>query len=189
MDEGGECMNDPEEKNWFLFLGHLAGKPDIKGAEIGTYKGDSAEWVLKNIFTHPSSRYYCIDSFSGDTQKEQGLPESSVESETRLKLSAFPQAVIVKGYSQVVLKYFHEILDFGYIDGSHIAPDVLRDSVLLFDLLKVGGIIIWDDFEWDIVPDVLDRPHIAIESFLNIYSRSLKVEYIGWQVIATKIKP
>ena len=181
-------MKDPEEKNWLQFLAHLAGKQDIVGAEIGTFKGESAEWMAKNIFTHPSSSYYCIDPFSGETQKAQGLDDSSVEAETRDRLAAFPQVIIIKGYSQDVLKNFGKMFDFMYIDGSHVAKDVLRDSVLAFDLLKVGGVIIWDDFLWDIVPDELDMPRIAIEPFLKIYARSLKVKFIGWQVIATKTK-
>jgi predicted O-methyltransferase YrrM len=182
-------MNEPEQTNWLKYLAHLAGNPDITGAEIGTFKGESAEWVIKNIFTHPSARYYCIDPFSDDSQKAQGLEGASVEDGTRARLSAFPQAVIIKGYSQDVIKTFSPKLDFIYIDGSHIAKDVLRDSVLAFDLLKVGGICIWDDFLWDILPYELDMPRMAIEAFLKIYSRSLRVEFEGWQVIATKIKP
>lgn len=181
-------MKDPEEKNWLQYLSPLAGRSDIVGMEIGTFKGESAEWVLKNIFTHPSSRYYCIDPFSEDAQKFQGLPELNVEVETRDRLAVFPQVVIIKGYSKDALREFGKMFDFIYIDGSHVAKDVLRDSVLAFDLLKVGGVIIWDDFLWDIVPDELDMPRIAIEPFLKIYARNLKVEFIGWQVIATKIK-
>jgi predicted O-methyltransferase YrrM len=182
-------MNDPEEKNWLQYLGHLAGKPDICGAEIGTFHGESAEWALKNIYTHPSSHYYCIDPFTGEEQQAFGIDCTDMEAIARKRLSVYPQAVIIKGYSQEVLKTFPERLDSIYVDGSHVAKDVLVDSVLGFELLKVGGILIWDDFKWDIVPDRLDRPRMAITSFLKIYSRHLRVEFIGWQVIATKIKP
>lgn len=180
-------MQEPEQSNWVKYLSHLKDKPNIVGAEIGTYRGESAEWMAKNIFTHPSSCYYCIDPFLGDKQKEQLLPETNVELETRQRLSVFPQVRIFVGLSINAFRQFQQIFDFMYIDGSHVGKDVLLDSVIGFELLKVGGVIIWDDYSWDIVPDELDRPKIAIDAFLKIYSRSLRVEFMQWQVIATKI--
>jgi hypothetical protein len=143
---------------------------------------------MKNIFTHPSSCYYCVDPFTFCEQKEHGMDCTNVEQEACSRLSVFPQSRIIKGYSQNVLRTFSHKLDFGYVDGSHKANDVLRDSVLLFDLMKVGGTIIWDDFMWDITPDELDKPRIAIEAFLKIYAHSLRVEFVGWQIIAVKTK-
>lgn len=38
--------------------------------------------------------------------------------------------------------------DFIYVDGLHLSQDVLYDALLSFDLLKVGGILIFDDYLW-----------------------------------------
>lgn len=38
--------------------------------------------------------------------------------------------------------------DFYYVDGSHVAPDVMADAVLGWRLLKPGGIMVFDDYEW-----------------------------------------
>jgi Methyltransferase domain len=68
---------------------------------------------------------------------------------------------------------------FIYIDGSHQAPDVLADSVLAFQLLRVGGIMIFDDYLWRMEPegrqDSLNIPKPAIDSFINIFQRKLRV--------------
>ena len=40
------------------------------------------------------------------------------------------------------------LFDLVYIDGSHSAKDVLLDSLLAWRLLRPGGAMIWDDYEW-----------------------------------------
>ena len=42
--------------------------------------------------------------------------------------------------------------DFIYVDASHRAPDVLLDAVLAFQLLRIGGLIIFDDEVRSIMP-------------------------------------
>ena len=39
-------------------------------------------------------------------------------------------------------------IDFIYVDGSHQAHDVLCDAILSFKLLRVGGIVCFDDYLW-----------------------------------------
>jgi predicted O-methyltransferase YrrM len=180
----------PHAKNWSAWLAHLAGKPNVSGLEIGTFKGESAEWMCQNIFTHPTSQYNCVDPFTGSVDhKEAGIDCSNLEAEAREKLKPFPQCSIIKGYSQDVLKKMSADdwrMDFIYIDGSHTARDVLRDSVLAFDILKVGGTMIWDDYAWVQGKDWPDRPQAAIENFVLIYHRHFKVTQTGWQVCGIK---
>ena len=44
------------------------------------------------------------------------------------------------------------------MDGSHHARDVLQDAVLAWGLLRPGGYMIFDDYEWvsNVTPD---KPH------------------------------
>ncbi len=78
-------------------------------------------------------------------------------------------------------------LDLLFIDGLHDSKNVLRDSVLGFELVKVGGLLIWDDYRWAQKPDPLDRPGAAIDSFLAMYARQLQVIAREGQVAAIKI--
>lgn len=39
--------------------------------------------------------------------------------------------------------------DLIYIDGSHMRVDVMMDAVLAWPLLKAGGVMVFDDYEWD----------------------------------------
>lgn len=53
--------------------------------------------------------------------------------------------------------------DFIYVDGSHKAEDVYEDAVSCFALCKVGGIIMFDDYQWEYYADSQDNPRAAID--------------------------
>jgi len=69
--------------------------------------------------------------------------------------------------------------DFVYVDDSHQAPDVLEDAVLSFRILKVGGVMICDDYLWSWEQpgrdDILNSPKLAIDAFTNIYRRKMAI--------------
>ena len=69
--------------------------------------------------------------------------------------------------------------DLIYIDGSHTAADVLTDAVLAFQLLRVGGVMIFDDYLWSMEPalsvDPLNMPKPAIDAFAMIFMRKMRV--------------
>lgn len=162
--------------NWLSWLGHLRGESDVIGAEIGTFKGDSAQWMLDNIFTHPTSKYHCIDPFTGSIEHHvRKMDMSTLEKDSREKLKKYANVEIHKGYSQDVLRTWRGKLDFLYVDGDHTARGCLRDSVLGFDLLNHRGVMIFDDYPWAEMPNELDRPKLAIDVFLRVYARQLKV--------------
>jgi hypothetical protein len=69
--------------------------------------------------------------------------------------------------------------DLIYVDGSHQASDVLTDAIIAFQLLRVGGVMIFDDYLWCMRPtgeeDTLNMPKAAIDSFISLFQRKLKV--------------
>jgi cephalosporin hydroxylase len=65
--------------------------------------------------------------------------------------------------------------DFIYIDGSHLAKDVLTDAVLAWQILEPGGYLAFDDYTWTEKPrqeaNPLDNPRLAIDAFYTIFRR------------------
>ena len=53
-----------------------------------------------------------------------------------------------------------------------MASDVLSDAILSFELLKINGIIGFDDYLWKLPNsnNLLTNPKIAIDSFTNIFA-------------------
>ena len=165
---------------WNKLLHPLKEKPNIHYLEIGSYEGRSAVWMLENILTHSSAKLTGIDIFPGDL-KQRYL--------SNIKKSGSSQKVItITGKSQIELKKLPaESFDIIYIDGSHKADDVLADTVLSWNLLKIGGILIFDDYSWkrNEFPKHL-RPEIAIDSFINAYSNHIEIMHKGYQVFLRK---
>jgi predicted O-methyltransferase YrrM len=96
------------------------------------------------------------------------------------------KVVIHRGQSGKILKtdFQENSFDFIYIDGSHTAPDVLQDAVLCHPLLKVGGILIFDDYGWKDpnVEDPTNSPAMAIDFFYGVHKNSYDVVINGYQI-------
>lgn len=201
LSEGGyRFTNDFFSWNipdWQRSLGHLAGRRDLFFLEVGSYEGKSACWLLQHILTDESSRLTCVDVF--DQQKSQGvydttgLDSASMSSEDRFdhniqQTGAQYRVVKIKGFSGVILRTLPRLAyDFIYIDGSHIARDVLEDAVLAWPLLKIRGLITFDDYLWNDNSDPLLCPRIAIDAFLKVYKGHYRLVHHAYQVTLEKL--
>jgi predicted O-methyltransferase YrrM len=167
--------------NWQRYLSHLAGQANIAFLEIGCYEGRATVWLLGNILTHETAKIDCIDVFYDEGYEHRF--------EHNIKTALGEKKVNkIKASSQIMLRNLllcH--YDAIYIDGSHTAPDVLEDAVLAFKLLKHGGIMIFDDYEWNVYQDILLIPKIAIDAFLAIYQRQYELLHKSYQVIIKKL--
>lgn len=157
--------------------------------EIGSYEGRSTVWLIENAFKATGKgEIFCIDTWEGGTE-HQGIDMSAVEERfirnieiAKSKAAAEIAINLLKGssFDQLVslIANGHGLsFDVIYVDGSHQCPDVLSDLVLSFQLCKVGGLIICDDYLWPSgihgQENLLDQPKLAIDSFVNCYARKL----------------
>ncbi len=177
--------------NWQSWLGHLAGRPNVKILEIGSYEGRATVWLLGNILTHSTARIDCLDIFSpfaapwlhpGETDDYEKRFDHNIK--TAL---AGAKVKKIKSHSHEALRKLEfNRYDAIYIDGSHATPDVLEDGVLSFRLLKVGGIMIFDDYEWNAYSDPIQLPRAGIDFFLSAFQRQYDLLYKGYQVAIKK---
>jgi hypothetical protein len=111
----------------------------------------------------------CIDSWEGGVEHKAGggreAEMSDVERRFDHNIALAKSRVNVPveirkikklshyGLADVMSEGHYGTFDLVYVDGSHQAPDVLSDSVMSFHLLRVGGLMIFDDYLWS-----MDRP-------------------------------
>lgn len=96
----------------------------------------------------------------------------------------------IKGRSYDVLRknFSDQVADYIYIDGSHLAIDVMCDAVLAWGLLKDNGILIFDDYGWGAhTTDEKQKPKLAIDAFLTAFTGHCNVIEGGWQVFLRKL--
>jgi predicted O-methyltransferase YrrM len=183
-----DTCGDVHGPNWLKWLDSIKGKSGVEGLELGTWKGESAEWMLDNIFTNPQSRYTCIDTFKGSPEHHiRGINTASLEMETRMRLGRFRNAIIISSRTDSFLKKTITQYDFVYVDADHSSRGVLCDAVGAFQLLKIGGVMVFDDYTWEDMPDVLDRPKTGIDAFMACFAKQIEILGIGYQVAIKKI--
>lgn len=181
---------------WRQALDRYKGQPGVQALEIGSYEGRSTIWLLENILTHETAHIDCIDTFEGSVEHERmGLDLTNLLNRFLSNTERYTKKIrCFRGRSQDVLHgpdfgpYEMETYDFIYIDGSHKAADVLADAVLSFPLLKVGGLMIFDDYGWNGGgPTQFDNPKLGVDAFYSAYRNQLKRAHISYQAIFERV--
>jgi predicted O-methyltransferase YrrM len=181
----------PEVWNQLIpMLSGVAGKRNF--LEIGSFEGRSSVWIAENMM-QDGDHLRCIDTWEGGEEHgEENMSE--VEERFRANLivatQQFPERLIFqsKGTSVSRLAQLHgkTMFDFVYIDGSHIAKDVLTDACMAWPLIKKGGLMVFDDYMWGPARDILHRPKPAIDAFTNIFAEKAEIVHVGYQLVVRK---
>lgn len=173
-------------------LSKFKGQPDINALEIGSFEGRSAVWFLENILTDLGSSIVCIEPFTGSADLEH-VPIDWNEVERKLFSNLMPfhgKFSILAGPSREVLTSWrmpNNGFHFAYIDGSHLAKDVLFDALVAWNLIVKGGVMVFDDYLWGNEDQGNGRPKPGIDAFLSVYSGDFKMLESGYKVAIEKI--
>lgn len=164
--------------------------------ELGAYEGRSTAWIVKNML-EDGGVLVSVDTWEGaEEHKDDGIDMGAVERNYdhnfKLLTEKFEGRTVLKfkttSYEALTKLAGGPQFDFIYIDASHTAPDVLTDACLAWQLLKDNGVMVFDDYLWGDQRDVLHRPKLAIDAFVNIFAEHLKPMHTGYQYIVRKEK-
>lgn len=162
--------------NWFSYIDLNAYNKPINYLEIGTFYGGNLLSVANTYGKHQDSKLYCIDPWEDYNdypeykEKQESIYETFIGNVERSGVK--DKITINRGYSNTeLLKFDNEFFDIIYIDGNHEPEYVLEDGILSFRKLKVGGIMIFDDYGWG-GPDLTQR---GIDAFVSGYHKRISV--------------
>ncbi len=166
----------------------LKEKQEFKALEIGAFEGASSFFIASEL---AEAHLTCVDTWEGSDENEGHDRLETIEQRFDENLRNFSSRI--EKFKGTSFSFFAAnqqtcYYDFVYVDGSHRADDVILDAVRGFDALKVGGVMIFDDYLWDFYPEPNDNPCAAINAFLRMKSDAVKVIYLGRQVHIEKIK-
>ena len=176
--------------------------PDDKSfLEIGSWEGRATVWIAENMAAEQDAMITCVDTWQGGEEHDPN-EMSGVFARFSANMSALADNQKEKGRnilirairtksSQGLAELIHEerTFDFIYIDGSHIARDVLIDACMAWTMLNDKGIMVFDDYMWAGSPLLLHRPKPAIDAFTSIFGQELMVVHNGYQVAIQKVMP
>jgi predicted O-methyltransferase YrrM len=170
----------------------LSPEKDITCLEVGSWQGLSTFFTL-SYFNKASIT--CVDTWEGADEHQSGdAVESaileSVETIFDKNLAQFSNRIEkFKGTSYAFFndKFERDKFDLIYIDGSHHSDDVVIDAIKAFEMLKVGGVMILDDYLWIYYDREIDNPAGAINSFLRLKRHQIEFVCLDYQVIIRKM--
>ncbi len=174
---------------WQEYLQEFVGQASLKVLEIGSWEGRSACWLLEHVLTDPTAEITCIDTFQGSLENQSLNPEDLQSLEARfdanmVKTGAANQVKKLVGNSAEILRSLPlNTYDLIYIDGSHVACDVLTDTVLSWGLLKLNGIMIFDDYDFGFKEYGTRQ---GIDAFLKNFAKKIDLVHQSHQVLIRK---
>ena len=155
--------------------------------ELGTYEGRSAIYLLDN-FVGDLGKLTVIDNF-WDKEYEQRY-FYNIKNNTKNK-----QVTTLKGTTMARLYLLYlssgETFDFIYIDAGKTASTNMYNLLMSERLLKVGGIIIVDDYNWHLNKNLDTKlsPHLGINTFMDLTLLCEWYEAPKYQAIIVKKNP
>ncbi|TQV73242.1 class I SAM-dependent methyltransferase [Denitrobaculum tricleocarpae] len=163
-------------------------KQSIKALEVGSFEGASSVFLVSEF---KNMHLTCVDTWQGG---EENIGHDGLELiEQKFDENLSEYASRIEKFKGTSFAFFESIdgkpqYDFIYIDGSHHVDDVVVDAVRAFKLLKVGGIMIFDDYLWHFYSHASDNPCAAINAFMRLKRNDLDIIYIGRQVHIQKVR-
>lgn len=131
--------------------------------EIGVSKGVTAEFVLT---TFDVKKAVLIDPYCPCTLMKES-PESRKQAAlTLLTPHAKKIAWHFKYSTECINALEDSSVDVLFVDGNHSEKDVLQDLTLYTRKLRVGGLVICDDFN-----------EVGVKAAVNLFTRERKIGY------------
>jgi len=136
----------------------------------------------------------CIDTFGGNVEHHldayfaELAPKAEGQFDCNLAVLA-DRVEKIKGSSTSVLPQLGiagRRFDLAYIDGSHRAADVYSDAILTWPMIEPGGIVIFDDYEWDTLGEAREQPKPGIDAFLASLGANYRELRRGYQLAIAK---
>ena len=180
-------------KVWGQLIPHLPERKNF--LEIGSFEGRSAVWTIENMM-EDGGEIYCIDTWEGGaehTPEDMNGAKFRFNENIKTVREKFPDRKVTSctGLSTTWLPALAQeklLFDFIYIDGSHLAKDVLTDACMAWPLLKKNGFMVFDDYMWKPPGfSINQRPKSAVDAFVNMFEDNLAIAHCGYQLIVRKV--
>ena len=137
-------------------------KKNISYLEVGSFEGISA-YFAHTFFKN--KKIYCVDTWKDEPGNDTNFKDVELKFDNNLK--NIDNLNKYKGNSDSFFDNNQIFFDIIYIDGLHKYYQVQKDLNNALKYLKEDGIIICDDYFWNLGGDKLEIPIRAINEVVN----------------------
>jgi hypothetical protein len=177
------------QNNFANYLQPLMKQDELRILQIGAFTGDATDWMLYFLCGN-----HCVvddvDTWEGSMEHD-GIDFGEIEAIYDSRFGGQLFIGMLNKHKMTSDQFFDTLdpevqYDFIYIDGDHRAEVVARDADNAHQHLKVGGILAFDDYQWD--GGFGDGPKPAIDAFLEDLGDHYEVLCQDWQVWLKRIR-
>ena len=177
--------------NFEKYLIPLAGQDNLKFLQLGVYTGDASVWMLENVLIDEGSILIDVDTWEGsDEEVHKSIAFSEVYELYKKRMEPYPNVRSARNNTYNFLlsnKERSNLFDFIYIDADHTTVGALMDAELSWPLLKSGGLLAFDDYQWGQHLPVFKTPKLGIDLFLERHLGEYELLEQGLQVWLRKL--
>lgn len=171
--------------------------------EIGSYEGQSTTYLCEYFGKLNGASITCVDTWGGSFEHAtHNMKEVERRFDLNIKKATdiYPTVNVrkikndsINACAQLITEGRRSHFDLIYIDGSHLACDVLSDALLTYPLAKDGALMIFDDYLWNYgfrkTGNVLATPKIGVDSSINTFSDRVEIihGYPSYQLYVKKL--
>lgn len=166
--------------------------------EIGSFEGLSTVGIVDSLIDKNQTlkKVHCIDTWNGSVefqhQKDIFMSEVQKRFENNFEIvkdmlppnaeAIMDIAPSVIGLSKLIIENAAReargqepiLFDLIYVDASHTAYDALTDMCLAFKLLAPGGLLLFDDYMWELNDEPTQTPKIGFDAFAACFAGQFK---------------
>lgn len=150
--------------------------------EIGCFEGLTSRYICDNLL-NPGGRMICVDPLTDEYlpgHEDNEMFAGQFDRFTR-NTRNYPIELIRKKSNEVWKELSDYRFDFIYVDGDHTFDGVLHDARLAFQVCKLGGKILFDDYLYR------EETKRGIDTFLkSMPSNKMTYQDLGYQILVTK---
>ncbi len=148
--------------------------------QLGAFQGDGGVWIMENF---PNSLLDDVDDFSGADDLSLTMDFEQIERDYHANMDVYIEARRVHLYKQSTYTFLRNqltrpVYDCIYIDADHSGVATLTNAVLSWELLKPGGFMAFDDYQWchpTIPTPPGGQPGPAIDAFCEVFAGLIDV--------------
>lgn len=189
----GRCsftMDSWPDKCWDQFddiLCEYIGRP-VRALEIGSFEGKGAIGLATLLGSQ--AHIVCVDPYTEYEGNDLAGKIGEAEKRFRANVAASNVGHRIEHHKCTAGAYFFvdfESFDVVYVDGDHRAHAVIADAIRADELLKPGGMLIFDDYGWTIDQQAWRRPKPAIDFFISAFRDRYELIERDYRVFLRKL--